>query len=36
LERNELLTVFPGLRVLRYQEVDTGDAAYASILAQKS
>jgi SAM-dependent methyltransferase len=36
LERNELLTVFPGLQVLRYQEVDTGDAAYASILAQKS
>ena len=35
LERNELLRLLPGLRVLRYQEVDTGDAAYASILAQK-
>jgi SAM-dependent methyltransferase len=35
LERNELLTLLPRLRVLRYQEVDTGDAAYASILAQK-
>jgi 2-polyprenyl-3-methyl-5-hydroxy-6-metoxy-1,4-benzoquinol methylase len=35
LERNELLTLLPGLRVLRYQEVDTGDATFASILAQK-
>jgi hypothetical protein len=35
LERNELLTLLPGFRVLRYQEVDTGDAAFASILAQK-
>jgi len=35
LEPNELLTMLPGLRVLRYQEVDTGHAAYASILAQK-
>ena len=35
LKRNELLTLLPGLRVLRYQEVDTGDAAFASILAQK-
>lgn len=35
LERNELLTLLPGLRVLRYQEVDTGEAAFASILAQK-
>jgi 2-polyprenyl-3-methyl-5-hydroxy-6-metoxy-1,4-benzoquinol methylase len=35
LERNELLTALPGLRVLRYQEVDTGDAAFASLLAQK-
>jgi len=35
LERNELLTLLPGLRVLRYQEVDTGVAAFASILAQK-
>jgi 2-polyprenyl-3-methyl-5-hydroxy-6-metoxy-1,4-benzoquinol methylase len=36
LERNELLTLLPGLRVLHYQEVDTGDAAFASLLAQKS
>lgn len=35
LEPNELLSMLPGLRVLRYQEVDTGQAAYASILAQK-
>ncbi|UCH91971.1 MAG: methyltransferase domain-containing protein [Nitrospirota bacterium] len=35
LEPNELLTMLPGLRVLRYQEVDTGEAAFASILAQK-
>ncbi|MDR4494489.1 MAG: class I SAM-dependent methyltransferase [Nitrospirales bacterium] len=35
LESNELLTLLPGLRVLRYQEVDTEDAAYASILALK-
>ena len=35
LERNELLTMLPGLRVLRYQEVDTGNAAFASLLAQK-
>ncbi len=35
LEPNELLTMLPGLRVLRYQEVDTGQAAFASILAQK-
>ena len=35
LKPNELLTIFPGLRVLRYSEVDTGQAAFASILAQK-
>ena len=35
LKPNELLTMLPGLRVLRYQEVDTGQAAFASILAQK-
>lgn len=35
LERNELLTLLPGLRVVRYQEVDTGQEAFASILAQK-
>ncbi len=32
---NELLTMLPGLRVIHYQEVDTGQAAFASILAQK-
>ncbi|MDH5698976.1 MAG: class I SAM-dependent methyltransferase, partial [Nitrospirota bacterium] len=35
LERNELLTLLTGLRVLRYQEVDNGNAAFASVLAQK-
>jgi tellurite methyltransferase len=35
LEPNELLRMLPSLRVLRYQEVDTGQAAFASILAQK-
>jgi len=35
LKPNELLTLLPDLRVLRYQEVDTGHAAYASILAKK-
>ena len=35
LEPNELLTMLPGLRIVRYEEVDTGQAAYASILAQK-
>jgi SAM-dependent methyltransferase len=35
LEPNELLTMLPGLRVLRYQEVDTGQEAFASVLTQK-
>lgn len=35
LTPNELLTMLPGLRVLRYQEVDTGHVAFASILAQR-
>lgn len=35
LDPNELLTMLPGLRVLRYQEVDDGHTAFASILAQK-
>ena len=35
LEPNELLELLPGLHVLRYQEVDNGEAAYASILAKK-
>ena len=35
LKPNELLTMLPGLRIIRYQEVDDGQAAFASILAQK-
>ena len=35
LNRNELLTLFQGLTVIRYQAVDDGQAAYASILVQK-
>jgi 2-polyprenyl-3-methyl-5-hydroxy-6-metoxy-1,4-benzoquinol methylase len=35
LKPNELLTMLPGLRIVRYQEVDTGQVAFASILAQK-
>jgi len=35
LEPNELLSMLPGLRILRYQEVDDGHTAFASILAQK-
>ncbi len=35
LKPNELLTLLKGLTVLRYQAVDTGNAAYASILARK-
>ncbi len=35
LKPNELLAMLSGLRVLRYQEVDTGKEAFASILAQK-
>jgi SAM-dependent methyltransferase len=35
LKPNELVAMLPGLRVLRYQEVETGHAAFASILAQK-
>ena len=35
LETNELLTLFGDLKVLRYQAVDTGHSAYASIIVQK-
>ncbi|MDR4487743.1 MAG: class I SAM-dependent methyltransferase [Nitrospirales bacterium] len=35
LEPNELLGLLPGLRVWRYQDVDDGYTAFASILAQK-
>ncbi|UCE64760.1 MAG: class I SAM-dependent methyltransferase [Nitrospirota bacterium] len=34
LKPNELLTLFKGLTVIRYQAVDNGEAAYASILVQ--
>lgn len=35
LKTNELLSLFQGLTVIRYQAVDTGDAAFASILVSK-
>ncbi|RMH09726.1 MAG: class I SAM-dependent methyltransferase [Nitrospirae bacterium] len=35
LKTNELLTVFRGMKVLRYQARDDGRQAYASILVQK-
>jgi len=35
LKTNELLDLFKGLKVIRYQAVDTGQEAYASILVQK-
>ena len=35
LKPNELLTLFQGLTVIRYQVVDNGQAAFASILVQK-
>jgi SAM-dependent methyltransferase len=35
LEPGELLAAFKGLRILRYQDVDDGRSAYASILARK-
>lgn len=35
LNPNELLTLFEGLTVIRYQDVDNGRAAFASILVQK-
>jgi len=35
LKPNELLTLLEGLIILRYQVIDDGKAAYASILAQK-
>ena len=36
LKRNELLTLFEGLTVIRYHAINDGQAAYASILVQKS
>lgn len=35
LETNELLHVFEGLKVIRYQALDDGQAAYASIIVQR-
>ena len=35
LKPNELLTILPSLRILRYQEVNDGHVAFASILVQK-
>jgi SAM-dependent methyltransferase len=35
LEPNELIKLFEGMRVIRYQDRDDGQAAYASILVQK-
>ena len=35
IHANELLEIFKDFKVLRYQNVDDGKAAYASILAQK-
>lgn len=35
LEANELLHLFAGLKVVRYQAIDDGKAAYASIIVQR-
>ena len=35
LNTNELLDIFKGLRVIRYQDYDDGKEAYSSIIAQK-
>ena len=36
LKTNELLDIFKGLRVIRYQDYDDGKEAYSSIIAQKT
>ncbi len=36
LDTNELLNIFKGMRILRYQDYDDGKEAYSSIIAQKS
>ena len=36
LDTNEMLDIFKGLRVIRYQDYDDGKEAYSSIIAQKS
>jgi len=35
LDTNELLDIFQGLRIIRYQDYDDGKEAYSSIIAQK-
>lgn len=35
IKANELLKIFEDFKILRYQDVDDGNAAYASIIAQK-
>ena len=35
LDTNELLDLFKGLRIIRYQDYDDGKEAYSSIIAQK-
>lgn len=35
LDTNELLDIFKGMRVIRYQDYDDGKEAYSSIIAQK-
>ena len=35
LKTNELLDLFQGLKVIRYQAYDDGTVAYASIIVQK-
>ena len=35
LDTNELLDIFKGLRVIRYQDYDDGKEAYSSIIAEK-
>ena len=35
LDTNELLDIFKGMRVIRYQDYDNGKEAYSSIIAQK-
>ena len=35
LDTNELLDIFKGMRIIRYQDYDDGKEAYSSIIAQK-
>jgi tellurite methyltransferase len=35
LNTNELINIFKGLRIIRYQDYDDGKEAYSSIIAQK-